>query len=621
MENKLLMLDEKINNYKKMSLYEINIKRSEMALDYLEFGEMLLFHENPNYKFNGLIYLCKSYKINPSKDLENKIIDAGRVVFKAGINPVNTIMETIPHHHIALATFGDILKQDNKLLEAIRYLLIAYEYTKKKDEKVNILVNISKCYYDLDAIELCCNTLFQVFKLDFTNAVALQLLGCCYAKTKDSKNSVKNFDKALKYSKDDDVNFKSACLLNKGLAQGFNADWDDARISYERSLFYNPKNEFALQNMLMDALYQDKYSMTDIYNHHLKLNDMFEIGDVDVIGKPEVIRKIGIVSGDLNGDHPVKSFTKVFDDERCVILSNSVIDPSKFPNAKVIDISYKKDEDVYKIIKENEVDVLIDLSTCTNKNRMRLFSKKVCWRYIQFLGYAVYSGLKTFDGYITDKYCETKTTNKLYGDKMMLMPKCFLNYNNNEVVELKYEKSENNVYGIMNRFSKMSKSYFKMLKMLLERDEKAVLIFKCSEVRNREVVEKIYRELGRERVKILQWTSTYKAHLEELSKVDVCLDTWSYSGTTTTCDSLYVGTPVITLESDDRNYQNVSKSLLMNSRLEDYVCSDVDSYINTAIDVAEKMSINLKENISNKFRTNIMNHESYKQDFYDLITK
>ena len=526
MENKLLLLDEKINNYKKMGLYEINTKRSEMALDYLEFGEMLLFHSNPNYKFNGLIYICKSYKINPTKDLENKIIDAGRVVFKAGINPVNTIMETIPHNPIALATFGDLLKQDNKLLEAIKYLLIAYEYTKKKDEKVNILINISKSYFDLDAIELCCNTLFQVFKLDFINAVALQLLGCCYAKTKDSKNSVKNFDKALKYSKDDDVNFKSACLLNRGLAQGFSSSWDEARVSYERALFYNPKNEFALQNLLMDELYQDKYNMTDIYNHHLKLNDLFEIGDVDVIDKPEVIRKIGIVSGDLNGDHPVVSFTKVFDDSRCVILSNSVIDGGKFPNAKVIDISYKKDDEVYKIIKENEIDVLIDLSTCTNKNRLRLFSKKVCYKYIQFLGYPVFSGLKTFDGYISDKYCETNTTNKLYKNKMLLMPKCFLNYNNNEEIDLKYEKSENNVYGVFNRFSKMSKSYFKMLKMLLEKDEKAVLIFKCSELRNKDVVDKIYRELGRDRVIIKQWSRTFKEHLEELMKVDVCLDTF-----------------------------------------------------------------------------------------------
>jgi predicted O-linked N-acetylglucosamine transferase (SPINDLY family) len=346
---------------------------------------------------------------------------------------------------------------------------------------------------------------------------------------------------------------------------------------------------------------------------------MFEIGDVDVIEKPEKVRKIGIVSGDLNGDHPVQSFTKVFDDSRCVIISNSMINPNKFPNAKVIDISTKQDDEVYKIIKENEIDVLIDLSGNTNKNRMRLFSRKVCWRYISFLGYAVFCGLKTFDGYISDRFVETKTTNKLYGDKMMLMSRCFLNYNNDTEIDLKYEKGEKNVYGIMNRFSKMSKSYFKMLKLLLEKDSKAVLVFKCSELRNKECVEKIYRELGKERVKIIQWTKSFKEHLEELMKVDVCLDTFSYSGTTTTCDSLFVGTAVITLESEDKNYQNVSKSLLMNSDLGDYVCSDVESYIDKAISVAENMNINVKENIRKSFKKNIMNDDKYKEEFYDLI--
>lgn len=619
MENKLLLLDAKINNIKNYDLYEINTKRNEIALDFMEFGEILLLHTNNQYKFSGLIYLCKSYKINPSKDVEDKIINAGKICFQHGMNPVNTIMECIPHNPIALATFGDLLKQNNNLIEAVKYLSIALELTKKKDEKVNILINIAKCYYDMDAVELCCNTLYQVFKIDLNNCVALQLLGCCFAKVKDSKNSIKNFDKALKYSKEDDVNFKSACLLNKGLALGFSSSWDESRVCYERSLFYNPKNEFSLQNLLVDGLYQDKYNMTDIYNQHLKLNDLFEINEVEKFEKPKKVRKIGVVSGDLNGNHPVQSFTKVFDDSRVIILSNSIIDPKKFPNAKVVDISMKQDEQVYQIIKENEIDVLIDLSGNTNKNRMRLFSKKVCWRYISYLGYPIFCGLKTFDGYITDKFVETRTTNKLYKDKMMLMSKCFLNYNNSEEIELVYKKSENNVYGVMNRFSKMSKSYFKMMKLLLEKDSKAVLVFKCSEIRNKECVDKIYQYLGKDRIVIKQWTKSFKEHLEELMKVDVLLDTWSYSGTTTTCDSLFVGTPVITLESEDKNFQNVSKSLLMNSGLDEYVVSDVESYVDKAISVCENMNINVKENIRKSFKENIMNTEKYKEEFYSLI--
>jgi predicted O-linked N-acetylglucosamine transferase (SPINDLY family) len=102
-------------------------------------------------------------------------------------------------------------------------------------------------------------------------------------------------------------------------------------------------------------------------------------------------------------------------------------------------------------------------------------------------------------------------------------------------------------------------------------------------------------------------------------KVDVCLDTFPYSGTTTTCDSLFVGTPVLTLESDDKNYQNVSKSLLMNSDLGEYVCDNIESYVSKAIETAEKMNLDTKIKVSKLFKENIMNVKSYKEDFYNLI--
>ena len=75
-------------------------------------------------------------------------------------------------------------------------------------------------------------------------------------------------------------------------------------------------------------------------------------------------------------------------------------------------------------------------------------------------------------------------------------------------------------------------------------------------------------------------------HLNLYNRIDIGLDTFPYNGTTTTCEALWMGVPVVTLEGD-RHAGRVGVSLLNQVGLTELIAKTPEEYVQIAVDLAK----------------------------------
>ena len=85
---------------------------------------------------------------------------------------------------------------------------------------------------------------------------------------------------------------------------------------------------------------------------------------------------------------------------------------------------------------------------------------------------------------------------------------------------------------------------------------------------------------------------SYEHHLDHYNEVDVALDTFPYNGATTTCEALWMGVPVVTLEGAS-HAGRVGSSILRAVGLEHNVCTSEHDYVRRAAEVASDASYRL----------------------------
>jgi predicted O-linked N-acetylglucosamine transferase (SPINDLY family) len=92
-----------------------------------------------------------------------------------------------------------------------------------------------------------------------------------------------------------------------------------------------------------------------------------------------------------------------------------------------------------------------------------------------------------------------------------------------------------------------------------------------------------------ERIAFLPRTSTTADHLAQYAEVDVALDTFPYNGTTTTCEALWMGRPVVTLRGD-RHAARVGASLLTAVGRPEWIAETAEAYVATAARLANDLT-------------------------------
>lgn len=259
------------------------------------------------------------------------------------------------------------------------------------------------------------------------------------------------------------------------------------------------------------------------------------------------------------------------------------------------DISALSDEKAAGLIRTDGIDILIDLSGHTACNRLSLFALKPAPVQVTYIGYPDTTGLAAMDYRLTDSWADPPgTTEHLHVERLVRLPQGFLCYQPPgqapEVGEPPFLKQGYVTFGSFNNRPKITPQVVVLWAKILQKLPESRLILKAWALRDRQAcryLEDLFAQQGiaADRLDLLGFAPSLEEHLNLYGQVDIALDTFPYNGTTTTCEALWMGVPVIVL-TGDRHVSRVGVSLLSRLELTDLIAESTDRYLAKAVQLA-----------------------------------
>jgi len=120
------------------------------------------------------------------------------------------------------------------------------------------------------------------------------------------------------------------------------------------------------------------------------------------------------------------------------------------------------------------------------------------------------------------------------------------------------------------------------------------LILKGKHFRDKEIVsewQRIFAQKGisANAIELVGYVNSPYEHMKLYNSIDIALDTFPYNGTTTTCEALWMGAPVITL-TGGHHASRVGTSILNNVGLTEWICETQEEYLKKAVGLAENLN-------------------------------
>ncbi|NBU33916.1 hypothetical protein EB118_02080 [bacterium] len=423
-------------------------------------------------------------------------------------------------------------------------------------------------------------------------------LGVVYTEFRRTDLAERAYTKAIQHYKRakitaDPETLLSDIYLNFGHMYSYNGDNEKSVECYNKSIKLRPTSRLPFQNKLMNLCYIFDTLRDPMYilKQHKLINRLFAKGRTNEMVERQRRQQlhVGVVSGDFVG-HPVSYFIDAFlryTKLRVTCYSECVLSERTLGNAKVKIIKNMTAAEVAKQIVEDKIDVLIDLSGHTAFNRLDVFALRPCQVQVTYLGYPYSTGLDEMDYRITDNVCDRPDiSQKMYTERLVYTPGCFLSYTPPKEGSVNFDSSSNYIksnktrltIGCFNRLNKINDRVIDTAKRVLRDIPVAHFVFKTKALINTDIRTKFLSKFGdfAHRITILECTVDHDKHIQTYNAVDLALDTFPYSGTTTSCEALYMGIPVITVYDNVTYFhaQNVTASILKHSSpfFDKFVC-------------------------------------------------
>jgi predicted O-linked N-acetylglucosamine transferase (SPINDLY family) len=256
------------------------------------------------------------------------------------------------------------------------------------------------------------------------------------------------------------------------------------------------------------------------------------------------------------------------------------------------DITMQSDEQAAALIRQDNIDILVDLSGHTGHHRLRLFALHPAPVQITYLGYPGTTGMTAMDYRITDPHADPPgMTEQYHTEQLIRLPECAWCYRPpTDSPEFSPRSSGPVTFGSFNRLPKISTAAVAVWSRILHALPDTRLLIKSEGLGEPTAKAHLLGQFSRNgidpnRLELLGRLDSMREHLDFYNRVDIALDTFPYNGTTTTCEALWMGVPVIAL-AGEAHVSRVGVSLLANAGLRELVASNEDQNVKLAVDLA-----------------------------------
>lgn len=268
-----------------------------------------------------------------------------------------------------------------------------------------------------------------------------------------------------------------------------------------------------------------------------------------------------------------------------------------YPNVTWRDVARLSTPQIHSLMtREDGLDVLVDLLGPGYGGRMELLTTKPAPCIVNYLGYPGSYALKEVTHRLTDALADPIGVQWTGPERLVRMDRCFLCYHLFDSVrmpDLAVPAGDRIYVGI---FQKQLKHHPFVKTLWAEICAKNPNIQLCIKLGQGQTPEDFRGFPG---ARFVPFTDSLEAYLDHYNSLDFCLDTYPYSGTTTTCSSLLMGVPVLTLSLPGaRHVSNVTTSLLMHVSAEEYggyVCRSAQEYVAQAIEAPRNRDLAVRQ--------------------------
>ena len=279
--------------------------------------------------------------------------------------------------------------------------------------------------------------------------------------------------------------------------------------------------------------------------------------------------------------------------------------------------------DLRKHIETDKIDVMIDLAGHSHGGRMVDFAARLAPVQINWLGFPASTGVSAIDARFVDEITDPPGSEQWANERLIRLPNGFHAFRP-EAAPAVARETDRVTLGSFNNIAKLSDTSVRMWVNCLKEMPEADLIIKASsfddpDVRDRVMARFAFWGIAPQRITLLGHAAEPEDHLRTYNRLDVALDTYPYHGTTTTCEALWMGVPVVTMMGE-QHHSRVSGSLLSQVGHPDWIADSEEQFTGIVKNLPQPRTKEQREKLRfDMLNSPLMNEPEFAQKWIDAV--